>query len=169
MIGADSSEKNYPSEVEMLAQRLRLDHQVIFTGERQDVPDILREIDIVVHPSLTEGLSNVILEAMAVGIPVVATSVGGNPELVEDGRTGFLIPAENAVEIANSIERLLDAPDMARAFGEQARQRVINEFAIERMLSKTEALYARLIEQRLASTGGNRLHCEDHARNSFLN
>jgi glycosyltransferase involved in cell wall biosynthesis len=169
MIGAHSVEENYQSDLESLAQKLNLDRQVIFTGQREDVSEILRDVDIVVQPSLTEGLSNVILEAMAVGIPVVATSVGGNPELVEDGRTGFLISPENAGEIANAIERLLDAPDMARAFGERARQRVIDEFAIERMLSKTEALYARLVDQRLASTGRNRVHCEDHARNPFLN
>src|SRR5262249_56052852 len=70
MIGAGSSEVNYGSEVEMLAQQLKLDHRVIFTGQRQDVPQILRDVDIVVHPSLTEGLSNVILEAMAACIPV---------------------------------------------------------------------------------------------------
>ena len=160
MIGADSSEKNYPSEVEMLAQRLRLDHQVIFTGERQDVPDILREVDIVVHPSLTEGLSNVILEAMAARIPVVATRVGGNPELVEDGRTGFLVPAENSEEIAHAICRLLDHPEMAHAFGERARRRVADEFAIDRMLSKTEALYLRLLEQDLARSPATRIRCE---------
>ncbi|HME99622.1 MAG TPA: glycosyltransferase, partial [Terriglobia bacterium] len=160
MIGADSSEKNYPSEVEMLAQRLRLDHQVIFTGERQDVPDILREVDIVVHPSLTEGLSNVILEAMAAGIPVVATRVGGNPELVEDGRTGFLVPAENSEEIADAICRLLDQPEMAHGFGERARRRVADEFAIDRMLSKTEALYLRLLEQDLARSPATRIRCE---------
>jgi glycosyltransferase involved in cell wall biosynthesis len=87
---------------------------------------------------------------MAAGIPVVATRVGGNPELVEDGRTGFLVPAENSEEIANAICRLLDQPEMAHAFGERARGRVADEFAIDRMLSKTEALYLRLLEQALA-------------------
>ena len=96
-------EQHYQSDLEQLAQKLNLDRQVIFTGQRQDVSEILRDVDIVVHPSLTEGLSNVILEAMAVGVPVVATSVGGNPELVENGRTGLLVPAENALEIANAI------------------------------------------------------------------
>jgi L-malate glycosyltransferase len=169
MIGAGSSERNYRSEVEMLAQQLRLDHRVIFTGQRQDVPDILRDVDIVVHPSLTEGLSNVILEAMAARIPVVATRVGGNPELVEHGRTGFLVPVENSEEIANAICRLLDQPEMAYAFGERARMRVVDEFAIDRMLSKTEALYLRLLEQDLARSPANRIHCENHERNSFIN
>src|SRR5262249_12707639 len=94
MIGARSVDKNYQSEVDTLAHQLKLDDRVIFTGQRQDVPDILRDVDIVVHPSLTEGLSNVILEAMAAGVPVVATRAGGNPELVEDGRTGLLVRIE---------------------------------------------------------------------------
>jgi len=168
MIGACSVDKNYQSEMETLAQQLRLDHRVIFTGQRQDVPDILREVDIVVHPSLTEGLSNVILEAMAAGLPVIATRVGGNPELVDDGRTGLLVRVEDALEIADAVCQLLDRPDMARAFGQHGRQRVIDEFAIDRMLAKTEALYCRLLEGRLASIPQNQIHCDDHERNPFL-
>jgi glycosyltransferase involved in cell wall biosynthesis len=148
MIGARSYEKNYESEVERLAQELKLENRVIFTGQRRDVQEILRDVDIVVHPSLTEGLSNVILEAMAAGIPVVATRVGGNPELVQDGSTGFLVPVENAHEIADAVCRLLDHPGMARAFGERARQHVIDEFALDRMLARTEALYCRVLESR---------------------
>lgn len=169
MIGAGSSERNYRSEVEMLARQLRLDDRVIFTGQRQDVSEILRDVDIVVHPSLTEGLSNVILEAMAACIPVVATRVGGNPELVEDGRTGFLVPVENADEIADAVCRLLDQPEMAQAFGDRARRRVVDEFAMDRMLSKTEALYLRLLEQGLARSPADGINCENHERNSFIN
>jgi glycosyltransferase involved in cell wall biosynthesis len=81
---------------------------------------------------------------MAAGLPVVATRVGGNPELVLDGRTGLLVPPENAAEIAAAIVRLLDDPDMAREFGAAGRQRIIQEFSIERMLRQTEELYLRL-------------------------
>src|SRR4030095_15625349 len=80
MIGAMSAERNYKSEMELLARELNLDGKVVFTGQRQDISEILRDVDVVVHPSLTEGLSNVILEAMAAGLPVVATTAGGNPE-----------------------------------------------------------------------------------------
>jgi glycosyltransferase involved in cell wall biosynthesis len=76
MIGAHSAERGYQSEVAALARELNIEHRVIFTGQRQDVPMILREVDVVVHPSLTEGLSNVILEAMAAEVPVVATRIG---------------------------------------------------------------------------------------------
>jgi glycosyltransferase involved in cell wall biosynthesis len=148
MIGAVSVETNYKSEMEILARELNLDGRVIFTGQRQDVAAILREVDIVVHPSLTEGLSNVILEAMATGLPVVATRTGGNPELVQDGKTGILVPVENEGEIARAIARMLDDPSMARAFGEAARSRVIQEFSIGHMLGKMEDLYLGLMEQR---------------------
>jgi glycosyltransferase involved in cell wall biosynthesis len=101
---------------------------------------------MVVHPSLTEGLSNVILEAMASGLPVVATRAGGTPELVEDGKTGFLVPPGNASEIAGAIAHLLDNLQMALAYGEAGRQRIIREFSIDRMLHQTEDLYMRLAE-----------------------
>lgn len=148
LIGATSVEKNYNSEMEVLARELNLEGRVIFTGQRQDVAEILREVDIVVHPSLTEGLSNVILEAMATGLPVVATRAGGNPELVVDGRTGILVPVENEVETARAIKQLLDDPLMARAFGEAARRRIIQEFSIGHMLGKMEDLYMGLMEPR---------------------
>ena len=160
MIGALSVEKSYKFEMETLARELNLEGRVIFTGQRQDVSEILRDVDVLVHPSLTEGLSNVILEAMAAGIPVVATRAGGNPELVEDGRTGFLAPVRNSAELASAVGRLLDQPAMARAFGETARQRVIDEFTIDRMLRKTEQLYLRLLEKQV--------HC-GHERVPFLN
>jgi glycosyltransferase involved in cell wall biosynthesis len=169
MIGARSVEGNYQPQLELLARELNLEHRVIFTGQRHDVPEILREVDIVVHPSLTEGLSNVILEAMAAGIPVIATRVGGNPELVEDGGTGYLVSVGDAGQIANAICRLLEQPHMARAFGETARQRVIDEFAMNRMLSRTEDLYLRVLEERLAGAARNRVHCGHHEGNPFVN
>ena len=162
MIGALSVERAYKSEMELLARELNL------SGQRQDVSEILKDVDVVVHPSLTEGLSNVILEAMGAGIPVVATRVGGNPELVEDGRTGFLIPVANAVDIASAVGRLLDQPQMARTFGDSGRERILEEFTIDRMLAKTEELYRRLIEQRLSLAPAKRIHCEGHETNPFL-
>jgi len=144
MIGAVSVEQDYKSEMETLARDLNLNGRVIFTGQRQDVSDILRDVDIVVHPSLTEGLSNVILEAMAAGLPVVATRVGGNPELVQDGRTGLLIPPKDEAALASAIACLLDDPQTARKFGEAGRERIIQEFSISRLLSQTEELYLRL-------------------------
>jgi L-malate glycosyltransferase len=168
MIGVRSSEQDYQSEVDKLTRELNLEQTVIFTGQRHDVAAMLREVNVVVHPSLTEGLSNVILEAMAAAIPVVATRVGGNAELVDDGQTGYLVNARSPEEIANAICRLLDQPQMAQVFGARARQRVIAEFSISRMLSKTEDLYARVLEQRLAFAPRNRIDFRKHESNSFL-
>lgn len=162
MIGVRSAEQNYHSEIETLAQNLGVADRVIFTGQRHDVASMLREVDIVVHPSLTEGLSNAILEAMAAAVPVVATDVGGNPELVLEGRTGFLVPPKNPEEIANAVCRLVDDPQMARQFGSVARRRVIDEFALDRMLAKTEALYYNVLEHRVASRGKTRVQLRGH-------
>jgi glycosyltransferase involved in cell wall biosynthesis len=147
MIGAHSFETNYKIEMEELARELRLDGRFIFTGERHNVDEILHDIDIVVHPSLTEGLSNVVLEAMAAGLPVIATSVGGNPELVQDGRTGVLVPPLNETALAHAIAFLLDHPQIARQFGEAGRQRIVQEFSISEMLRRTEDLYLRLASE----------------------
>jgi glycosyltransferase involved in cell wall biosynthesis len=148
VIGAVSVEKSYKSEMEELARKLNLEGSVIFTGQREDVADILSDVDLVVHPSLSEGLSNVILEAMAAALPVVATRVGGTPELVRDGATGLLVPPGNASDLAQAIARLLDDPALARGFGDTGRQRIIQEFSIDRMLRQTEALYWKLWEKR---------------------
>jgi glycosyltransferase involved in cell wall biosynthesis len=145
MIGAHSAERNHTFEMERLAHELHLDGHLVFTGERHNVDEILYDIDIVVHPSLTEGLSNVVLEAMAAGCPVVATRVGGNPELVRDGETGLLVAPQDANELAHAIAFLLDHPQTARQFGEAARQRIAREFSLNEMLRKTEELYLRLV------------------------
>jgi glycosyltransferase involved in cell wall biosynthesis len=154
MIGAHSAETNHKLEMEDLAGKLQLDGRLIFTGERHNVDEILHDIDIVVHPSLTEGLSNVVLEAMAAGRPVVATRVGGNPELVRDGETGLLVAPQNANELAHAIAFLLDHPQTARQFGDAARQRIEREFSLNEMLRKTEELYLRLVSDNPQS--GNR-------------
>jgi glycosyltransferase involved in cell wall biosynthesis len=125
MVGGLSVEQNYQSDMKSLASQLNLGDRVIFTGERRNISEILREVDIVVHPSLTEGLSNVILEAMAASVPVVATRVGGNPELVEHGHNGLLVAAQNAAEIADAVSSLLDQPEMARSFGERDGRRLL--------------------------------------------
>ena len=144
MIGAHSAETNCKSEMETLALKLQLNGRFIFTGQRDNVDDILRDVDILVHPSLTEGLSNVVLEGMAAGLPVVATRVGGNPELVQDGRTGLLIPPQDDAALAQAIVFLLDRPHIARHFGESGRERIAREFSIGSMLQKTQDLYFRL-------------------------
>src|SRR5262249_41898524 len=94
----------------------------------------------------SEGLSNAVLESMAAGMPVVATAVGGTPELVEHGVTGLLVPPRDADALAAAILRLLDEPSLARRFGEAGRRRVVERFALTAMVGETERLSLELLE-----------------------
>jgi sugar transferase (PEP-CTERM/EpsH1 system associated) len=117
-------------------------------GERNDVPDILRGLDCFALPSLAEGISNTILEAMACGLPVVATRVGGNPELVDDGATGRLVPPVNAEAMAAALYRYYDDPALARSHGRAGRLAVLQRFSLDRMVADYRALYDGLVASR---------------------
>jgi sugar transferase (PEP-CTERM/EpsH1 system associated) len=117
---------------------------VIFLGNRSDVPEILRALDLFVLPSLNEGISNTILEAMATGTPVVATRVGGNPELVEDECTGILVKPGDFQSMASAILRYLEHADLRARHSEAGRQSVLKRFSIEAMVRSYEAIYRRL-------------------------
>jgi len=119
-------------------------------GEREDVPQILRALDCFVLPSLAEGVSNTLLEAMATGLPVIATRVGGNAELVTDGVSGRLVAPADPDGLAQAILAGRGDPQAARALGRAARADVLERFSLERMLRDYHALYRREIERRLA-------------------
>lgn len=119
--------------------------QATISGWNDDVPAALRELDVFVLPSLNEGISNTILEAMATGLPVIATAVGGNPELVVDNETGFLIPGNDAASLADRLLRYLRLPDLAAHHGLAARERAGQEFSIQRMLLDYARLYQDLL------------------------
>lgn len=135
-------------EMEDYAGRLGLGPRVVFTGFRGDVPDLLSEADVSVLPSLSEGLSNTLLESMAAGVPVVAARVGGNSEVVEDGVTGFLVPPRDPVELACATGRLLKDSDLASSFGQAGMRRVQELFSMERSVRETEHLYQQLLEAK---------------------
>jgi len=118
-------------------------------GERSDVPALMRAMDLFVLPSLAEGVSNTILEAMASGLPVVATRVGGNPELVQEDITGSLFPVSGRDALAATIARYCDNAALSRLQGEAARAAVEARFTIETMVSG----YCRLYDQALADAG----------------
>ncbi len=125
-------------------------------GERSDVPDVLRGLDCFVLPSLAEGVSNTILEAMATGLPVVATRVGGNPELIDHEVTGRLVPAADSEAMASAILGYLDDPDVARQHARAARQAAVQRFSLDRMIRDYMSLYDRLLRnQRLAPKRGD--------------
>lgn len=115
-------------------------------GWSDDVPGVLRELDIFVLPSLNEGISNTILEAMATGLPVVATAVGGSPELIRAGETGFLVPPGDSRAMAGRLREYLDSPALAAAQGAAGRRRTEEEFSIRRMLADYGNLYQQLTE-----------------------
>jgi glycosyltransferase involved in cell wall biosynthesis len=126
---------------EGLGDRVRL------LGEVRDVPAVLARASLFVLPSLSEGVSLTLLEAMARGLPVVATRVGGNPEVVDDGRTGFLVPAASPAALAEKIVYLLDRPELAREMGLEGRRRVEEHFNVRAMVGQYEALYRQVLRR----------------------
>lgn len=135
-------------ELEARVEAMGLGKSVRFLGTHQDVPALLALMDLVVHPSLEEGFSNAILEAMAAGKPVVATAVGGNPEAVVHGETGFLVPPRDSQALAEAMVWLLDHPTEAARFGEAGRRRVAERFELGAMIRQYEAVYERLVAEK---------------------
>jgi glycosyltransferase involved in cell wall biosynthesis len=123
------------------AADLDIQHHVLFLGKRRDVRELLAVSDISVVASHEEGFSNAILEAMAAGLPVVATAVGGNPEAVIHGATGWVVPPRNPGILAARILSLLDDPDRIREFGTMGRKRCRECFSLERMVENHIRLY----------------------------
>jgi glycosyltransferase involved in cell wall biosynthesis len=117
-------------------------------GSRDDIPQLMRGLDIFVLPSMNEGISNTILEAMASGLPVIATRVGGNGELVVDGETGLLVPPGQAFELADAISVYLREPGLAVRHGREGRRRVERKFTLEAMVEKYLSLYESVLPAR---------------------
>ena len=123
-------------------KQLQLDRQVAFLGEVRDVAGLLATARLFVLPSLTEGISLTLLEAMACGLPVVATRVGGNPEVVQGGQTGLLVPSGDPAALAGAILELLSDDACCRRMGLAGRRRVEDNFDVRRMVAAYESLYA---------------------------
>ena len=164
IVGGACVEPEYQTELENQATALNLAGRVIFTGQRTDVPQIMREIDISVVPSLSESCSNSLLESMAHGLPVVATRVGGNPEIIDDGLNGILIPVQDSGAMTQAITALLESPELGRHLGGSAREKVIREYTIERLLRRTEDVYVSLLDRRRRSKVGRPAEALDQSR-----
>lgn len=123
------------------AAALGIRSAVAFLGQRRDVPELLAASDLSVLASHEEGFSNVILESMAAGLPVVATDVGGNREAIIDGETGWLVPAKTPKVLAARIVDLLKDPSRARQWGEKGRARIKERFSVEKMVEAHLRLY----------------------------
>lgn len=134
-------------ECERLLQEAGLSDLAWLPGERIDVPDVMRSLDLFVLPSLAEGISNTILEAMASGLPVIATDVGGNVDLVADGETGQIVAPGDVDALARALEAWASAPDRIKRAGQAGRKVVERRFGLEAMVAGYEAVYRRALQR----------------------
>ena len=139
------------NKLKLLAHDLHLSESVHFLGERSDVPDLLAALDILVMSSYSESLPNAVLEAMAMAKPVVATNVGGIPELVAEGETGFLVPPRNPMAIADRVLSLCRDSGRRLQMGRAARARVESNFTAQDLAARLEGIYDRSLRERFGS------------------
>ena len=157
MRGFQQSKDNYPdaklviigdgplkSDLARLSQELRLDGAVLWLGERRDIPELLLCFDVFVQTSIFEGMSNTILEAMATGLPIVATETGGNPELVRNGENGTLIRVGDVEGLAQTLKRYLGDAVLRRNHGLNSRTRALNHFDLSLMATRYAEMYEAL-------------------------
>jgi sugar transferase (PEP-CTERM/EpsH1 system associated) len=146
LLGGSGPEHSSLSKV--AASSPALAGRVAFLGSVANVPELLNAMDVFVLPSISEGMSNTILEAMASGLPVVATRVGGNPELVEENRSGWLFEPGDETDLAARLERLAANPDLSRDLGTAARQRAVSNFSLDGMIGRYRDLYFEMASRR---------------------
>ncbi len=144
LMGDGKLRKDYESQV----AELGLGCHFLFLGRRDDVPRILACCDIAVLPSKAEGLPNAVLEYLAVGLPTVATQVGGNAEVIQPGKTGLLVPPEDSSALAEAILLLLRDPEFASSLGKNGQEYVASEFSFKKMIENTDKLYTELLRSR---------------------
>lgn len=136
-VGGGEMEQELKAEV----QNAGLADVIHFLGIRKDVPELLPQFDLFILPSVSEGLSLAILEAMLAGVPVIATAVGGSPEVVEEGRDGLLVPARDAEALYRAIDRALSNPEQMRRFARAGQQKVFAQYSLERLVGETTNVY----------------------------
>lgn len=136
---------SYQEQLTRLAANLGLRDRVIFTGFRSHVEQILPELAVSVLPSLSEGLSNTLLESMAAGVPTVATRVGGAPEVIQDSENGLLVPPGEPAALAGAICRLLDSPPFAMKLGDAARRRIVEHYSTRQLVERTSRFYESVV------------------------
>jgi len=139
-------------ELKELTAELGISPHVVFLGTRHDIPECLAALDLFVLPSLNEGMGRALVEAMAVGCPVVATCVGGIPDVVTDGATGLLVPPRDDRALADAILTLLRDRRLLAAYGEAAQRRVDERFDIETMVRSIERLYDEVWQKKRHAT-----------------
>jgi glycosyltransferase involved in cell wall biosynthesis len=141
LVGSGADEK----PLRDLAVDLGITGRVRFLGWRDDVRQLLQAVDLYVQPSLTEGLPLAVVEAGAAGLPIVASDVGGIPEIITHGANGLLVPPGDPQALAQAIQKLIEDPQMARRLGDAARQAAFERFSAEAMAERYMQLYERLL------------------------
>ncbi len=136
-------------ECKGLAQSLEITNKVSFLGDRTDVPSLLAQSQIFILSTHYEGFPISILEAMRAGLPVVATRVNGIPEQIENEKTGLLVPHEDVEALSNALSKLIDSPQMRQQMGEAGRQKFVQEFIVERMVTEVQAVYKEILDNRI--------------------
>ncbi|MDP9161359.1 MAG: glycosyltransferase [Acidobacteriota bacterium] len=137
------------SELEIRVASLGLKKNVLFLGRRKDVPEILACSDIGILPSKAEGLPNAVLEYLAAGLPTIASDVGGNAEIIQDGVNGLLFPSEDPVALARALQRLLREPELAQRLASAGQEHVRKNFSFERMIEEMDSMYSELLGAHL--------------------
>lgn len=137
-------------EITAYAATLGIDRQLLLLGHRDDIPDLMTASDALLLSSRSEGVPQAVTQALGLGLPVVATAVGGVPELIHHEETGLLVPAEDADAMATALDRLLEDPLWARTLGQHGQAHVHAHFSLNAMLDATEHLCDDLLKQ---STG----------------
>ena len=122
-------------------QMLNFSNQVHLAGWRRDIPELLKASSMLILPSKWEGMPNVVLETMAAGLPVVATRVGGNPELIRDGREGFLVAPRRSQQLAEALMTLVDDGRLRHRLGLAGRRRVVERFSLQAMVERYQEMY----------------------------
>jgi glycosyltransferase involved in cell wall biosynthesis len=132
------------SDPKTVADELGITDSIYLLGRRSDMPQVLATFDVFTLPSESEGMSNAVLEAMAMAKPVVATAVGGNPVVIEEGRTGFLVEYADHEALAERLLRVLGDDGLRREAGVCGRERAVGSYSARSMVGQMEALYQRL-------------------------
>jgi glycosyltransferase involved in cell wall biosynthesis len=135
-------------ELESMAAQLGIRKKVLFVGERHDIPAMLASLDVSILISESESLSNAILESMAAGVPVVATDVGGNPELVKDGETGLLVPPGDEKKLVEALAHLVRDPVARSQYAGRSKEFARAHFHMDEVCLRFEKLYLTLSERR---------------------
>ncbi len=144
LLVGDGDEKE---SIQKMSSQLGIQDQVILTGMRKDIPDCLRMMDIYVQPSLFENISNSVLEAMAAGLPVISTHVGGIQEILDHNRSGLIVELGNHQSMTEALDFLINDVKQRKSMGEQARRNVTDFFSIEKMVLDYETIYRQILSK----------------------